>query len=224
MSRVVVGLLLALALPAGAQGLVITSTESPRSGAVELRLGSYRPAELGSAGSAFTSQQIFGNNHLLLAEVEIQRFVYQGVGSAGLGLSFGYAEKWGQVPDQTEKTAVMVAPLQLNALYKFDYAAFTWGVPLVPYGKLGLNLTPFWSQTGADAQGGGTRYGWGAAAGLMFMLDVVDRRFARDFDTDLGVNHSYLFAEYVYRNVNNFGNAPTDLSSTHWMFGLALDY
>ena len=56
------------------------------------------------------------------------------------------------------------------------------------------------------------------------MLDVLEPRLARDFDSDVGVNHSYLFAEYTHAEVNNFGGGGFNLSTRHWMFGLALDY
>jgi hypothetical protein len=61
-------------------------------------------------------------------------------------------------------------------------------------------------------------------AGVSLLLDVLEPRFARDFDTSLGVNHSYLFAEYTYAKVNNFGGEGFNLSDRYWMFGLALDY
>ncbi|NTX54459.1 hypothetical protein HR086_24495, partial [Myxococcus sp. CA039A] len=57
-----------------------------------------------------------------------------------------------------------------------------------------------------------------------FLLDVLQPRFARDFDSGLGINHSYLFAEYTYADVDNFGKPGFVLSSRRWMFGLALDY
>ena len=60
------------------------------------------------------------------------------------------------------------------------------------------------------------------------MLQSLDRkhleRLAKDFSNDIGISHSYLFAEYTYANVNNFGRKGLDLSSRHWMFGFSVDY
>ncbi|MBZ4417051.1 MXAN_2562 family outer membrane beta-barrel protein [Myxococcus sp. RHSTA-1-4] len=212
------------------------SLASPRSGAVVLRLGGYKPLideEEGLGGTPY--EDFFGDESLLLFEAEMQRFFYQGIGTAGLSLSAGYGEKYaparleGGAP-AAEQSALRVIPLSANVFYKFDYAAFEWGIPLVPYGKLGLIYTPWWITKGSDTEtadgrkGNGGEWGWGATGGVAFMLDVLEPRFARDFDTDIGVNHSYLFAEYTYADVNNFGGGGLNLSSRRWMFGLALDY
>ena len=121
-------------------------------------------------------------------------------------------------------------PLEFHAIYKFDYAAFEWSIQLVPYAKLGLNYIPWRITKGSGTEevdgvrGSGGKWGWHATGGISFLLDVLEPRFARDFDTGVGVNHSYLFAEYTYADVNDFGNPGLNLSSRRWMFGLALDY
>ncbi|MDC0714944.1 MXAN_2562 family outer membrane beta-barrel protein [Stigmatella sp. ncwal1] len=210
--------------------------QSPRTGAVEVKLGGYKPRidteeDLKDTPYADT----FGDSSMLLVELEIQRYFYQGIGSAGLSVSAGYAEKYGDAVTlegevSPEKTSLKVVPLRLNALYKFDYAAFRWHVPLVPYAKAGLIYTPWWTSKGANTQevngrkGKGGRWGYGLTAGVSFLMDVLEPRLARDFDSDLGINHTYLFAEYTYAEVNNFGSNGLVLSSRHWMFGLSLDY
>jgi hypothetical protein len=60
---------------------------------------------------------------------------------------------------------------------------------------------------------------------LSLLLDFLDMRLARDFDTGVGVNHTYLFAEYTLQEVNKFETKGTlDLSSQHWMFGISLEF
>jgi hypothetical protein len=210
--------------------------QSPRTGALELKLGGYKPridTEEGLNGTPYADT--FGDESMLLFELELQRYFYQGIGTAGLGFSAGYAEKYADTITETdetalEKTALKVVPLKLNVFYKFDYPAFRWRVPIVPYGKLGLIYMPWWINKGDDTQelsgrtGSGGRWGYGATLGASFLLDVLEPRLARDFDTDLGVNHSYFFAEWTFAEVNNFGSSGLVLSSRHWMFGLALDY
>ncbi len=212
------------------------SVASPRTGAIEIKLGGYKPRIDTEEGLTDTPyKKTFNNESMLLFEVELQRYFFQRFGSAGVGISGGYAEKYadsltesGEVAE--EKTALKVVPLKLNALYKFDYAAFRWGVPLVPYGKLGLIYMPWWINKGdstqalEDRSGKGGKWGYGLTLGASFLLDVLEPRLARDFDSDLGVNHSYFFAEWTYAEVNNFGSPGLVLSSRHWMFGLALDY
>ncbi|HZI14970.1 MAG TPA: MXAN_2562 family outer membrane beta-barrel protein [Myxococcus sp.] len=211
--------------------------ESPRTGAVHFRLGGYVPLMGEEEGlSSNPYETIFGNASLLLVEMELQRFFYQGIGTAGVGLSAGYGEKYAPARlaagggAAAERTALKVLPLAFNVFYKFDYAAFEWSIPLVPYGKLGLDYIPWWMTkgTGTEApegrKGSGGKWGWHATGGIAFMLDVLEPRLARDFDSGSGVNHSYFFAEYTYADVANFGAGGLVLSSRRWMFGLALDY
>jgi len=225
-----------IALPGEAQERSDVPTQSPRSGSVEFRLGGYRPqldAEEGVEGAPFS--EVFGASNLLLFEVELQRFFYQGIGTAGVSLSLGYAEKYASalLPSggrAQERTGFHVLPVRVRGVYRFDYPAFRWGIPLVPYVKPGLVYMPWWITKGGEledfgdgkAQGG--KLGWEVAGGVSFLLDVLEPRLARDFDSDLGVNHSYLFAEYTYAKVNNFGGQGFNLSDSYWMFGLALDY
>ncbi|MGZ3458617.1 MAG: MXAN_2562 family outer membrane beta-barrel protein [Archangium sp.] len=225
------------ALPGEAQQASNVPTQSPRSGAVELRLGGYRPkldSEEGLSGQPFS--EVFGGSNLLLFEGELQHFFYQGFGTAGLSLSLGYAEKYAAAllpsgEKSSERTGFHVLPIHLRGVYRFDYPAFKWGFPLVPYVKPGLIYMPWWVTKGGSietADGGGKavggKLGWEVAGGVSLLLDVLEPRLARDFDSDLGVNHSYLFAEYTYAKVNNFGGKGFDLSDSYWMFGLALDY
>lgn len=225
---------LLMALPGQAQE---APEQSPRTGAIEFKLGGFKPRiddEPGLSGRPF--EDTFGSDSMLLFEAELERFFYQGIGTAGIGFSAGYAEKYGNTINRdtgavaAEKTALKIIPLRLSLLYKFDYAAFQWGIPLVPYAQAGLVYTPWWVNKGDETEvvngnkASGGKWGYGFTAGVAFMLDVLEPRFARDFDSGLGVNHSYLFAEYSHSEVNNFGGGGLNLGSGHWMFGLALDY
>jgi hypothetical protein len=224
------------ALPGEAQQASDVPMQSPRSGSVEFRLGGYRPQldkEEGLTDTPFS--KVFGESDLLLFEGELQRFFYQGIGSAGVSLSLGYAEKYASalLPEggtSGERTGFHVLPVHLRAVYRFDYPALRWGIPLVPYVKPGLVFSHWWVTKGGeleqvgDVEGRGNKFGWEVAAGASFLLDVLEPRLARDFDSDLGINHSYIFAEYTYAKVNNFGGKGFNLSDSYWMFGLSLDY
>lgn len=227
------------ALPGEAQQTSDVPTQSPRSGAVEVRLGGYKPqldAEEALEDGKRPYSQTFGGSNMLLVELEMQRFFYQDIGTAGVSVSLGYAEKYAAAQTEggaetADRTGFHVLPIHVRALYKFDYPAFHWGIPLVPYIKPGLVFTPWWSTKGGAIEtpeeggsGKGIKFGWEVVGGIAFMLDVLEPRLARDFDSDLGVNHSYLFAEYTYAKVNNFGGKGFNLSDSYWMFGLALDY
>lgn len=236
-SAVAVMVALGLASSAGAQVLY---SESPRTAAVRLHLGSYNPRQSIDSEPGLTTrpyEDTFGRSGLLLFEVAYEHYVWQGFGAVGGGLSAGYAEKYGKAtalgdPTQptVEPTALQIFPLRLFALYNFDYLALQWGVPLAPYVRGGLAYVP-WRITKSGKvevfegrRGAGGKWGLAGAAGLAFLLDVLEPRFARDFDTEVGVNHSYLFAEYNVLRTDLFGGGGLNLSSHQWMFGLALEF
>jgi hypothetical protein len=215
--------------------------EQPRSATLEFKLGGYKPLidrEASLTGKPY--EQIFGASSMLLFEVEIDRILWQKFGTLGLGFSIGYAEKYakalispgspGAGTPSGETTSLKVIPVRLLAVYRFDYPALRMGIPLVPYAKAGLVAMPWWVAKGgrlefADGnRGAGAKFGYSFHGGLSLMLDFLEPRMAKDFFTDVGVSHSYLFGEYVYENVNNFGKAGLDLSSRYWMFGFAMDF
>jgi hypothetical protein len=204
---------------------------------VEVKLGGFTPLidRESSLGGATPYEDTYGTSPMLLFDFSGERQFFQAFGTAGAGVSVGYAEKYApaRLADGTataESTGLRLFPLQLFGVYRFDYAAHTWGVPLVPYVKAGLNCTIWSSTKGADLEttssgqkAMGARFGWGFTGGLSLLLDVFEPRMARDFDTDLGVNHSYLFVEYNFADVNNFYTPGLDLSGRYLMFGAAFE-
>jgi hypothetical protein len=238
------GLLAGATLALWAQGAAaqVLSGESPRNYAIEVKLGGFKPLidrEPGLAGNQ-PFNATFGATAMLLAEVEVDRILWQEIGSAGIGVSLGYAERYapavvvegsdGTVRPTSERTGFFVLPIRIQGVYRFDWAALRLGVPLVPYAKAGIVVTPWWSTKGDSVQyvdgarGAGAKWGYGFTLGASILLDVLEPRLARDFDTDIGVNHSYLFAEYTYADVNSFNANSLDLSSRHWMFGIAFEF
>lgn len=219
-------------------------SESPRSMVTEVRLGSYYPwVDRGAtcAPAECPYRKSFGGA-MLLAELEVERQLFQAFGSAAVGLSIGYAEKFSHaIATNTGETtgeaiALRVLPMKALAVYRFDWAALRYHVPLVPYVKLGFELVYWWAAKGKGTEvaegiaGNGLSYGVVGALGLAFLLDILDPRLARDFDTGMGVNHTYLFGEYNIAEVNNFGQkvgdvpATLDVSARFFMFGIAFEY
>ncbi|MBI3185887.1 MAG: hypothetical protein HYZ28_27440 [Myxococcales bacterium] len=229
--------LIAALLPLSSAPEATASFESPRSSALEIKLGGVTPLidrETSLLGGRPYAETFTGS--MLLFELELDRQLWQQIGSAGVGLSMGYAEKYarariaGTGEPAAETTALKVLPIKLLGVYRFDYGARRYGIPLVPYAKAGLAATPFWILKGGEIEvadglrGEGVQWGYSGTLGLSLLLDVLEPRLARDMDSTSGVNHSYLFAEYVAEEVSLFRTIGPDLSSRHWMFGLMLEY
>jgi hypothetical protein len=230
---------LAVALLSSTALAQVTSNIPARNWTLELKLGRFKPRidrERSLTGNPY--QEIFGSSSMLLFEMEVDRILWQKFGALGVGLSAGYAEKYAPAlisPSSGgglayESTALKVVPIRLLGVYRFDYPALHMNIPLVPYVKAALIFTPWWVTKGGDlervdgSKSLGAKWGYGFTGGMSLLLDFFEPRFAKDFTTDMGVVHSYLFAEYIYENVNNFGSRGLDLSSRHWMFGFSVDY
>jgi hypothetical protein len=219
--------------------------ESPRNMVVELRLGPYYP----DIDHAFTASpgpyaSTFGNSPMLLGEAEIERQFFQKLGSLAAGVSAGYAEKYSHATADVggamtgEAVSLKIVPMKALAVYRFDWLNIKYGIPLVPFAKVGINVTYWFTTKGNqtpetvdNVPGQGWSYGITGMLGAAFLLDVLDPRLARDFDTGIGVNHSYIFAEHNVAWVNDFGRKGAsgnpnalDLSSRFAMFGLAFEY
>ncbi|MSP59552.1 MAG: hypothetical protein EXR72_04270 [Myxococcales bacterium] len=148
----------------------------------------------------------------------------------------------------SDQTALNVMPFALQLVYRFDYLAVRYKVPVVPYLKGGVAYYLWWIENGAgevtrtidkttkmsdtsqtcgfggDCGLGGT-FGLVAHPGVALLLDVLDPGSARTMDSELGINHSYLFAELHYAWINGF-NSPTKMvfSDVTWNMGLAFEF
>jgi hypothetical protein len=215
----------------------VTYQSVPRTMNFEVKLGPYKPLideEPGLTGSPYA--ETFSGS-MLLFELEADRYLWQKVGALGIGFSAGYAEKYGDAytlsgaRTSDVKTSLKVAPLRLLGLYRFDYGAQHYGIPLVPYLKGGLVYTPWWASKGSSTidyvngdRAAGGKWGAEVCVGVAFLLDVLEPRLAHDFYSDIGIAHTYLFGDFTYAAVNNFGALGLDLSSKHFMFGLSFEY
>jgi hypothetical protein len=215
--------------------------ESPRTFVLELKLGPYTPmidqGEFPGLGpnDARPYARIYNNEPMLMGEVGLEYMVWKKFGTLTAGANVAYAEKFKRAIDAEtgaraeQSTGLRILTIRPTVAYRFDWAAMKYNVPLIPYVKAQFAIMPWWVINGGafDVANGmiGTGVAFGAAGtvGLSFMLDFLDQRLARDFDSSIGVNHTYLFAEFNFQE--RFRSDPTFLnwSSRHWLFGIAFD-
>ena len=218
--------------------------ESPRSMFLEVKLGSFFPdidAEFAGPGVDETTlpyYAVFGGGGMLLGEIEAEYQLFQKFGSLAIGASVGYAEKYGKALDavtgvRTDQTNGMrLIPIKALLVYRWDYAKIRWNVPLVPYLKGGAVIMPWFVYSGGEVEqfgvkmGAGTSFGLTGTFGVALQLDFIDPRLARDFDSSVGVNHTYLFAEGTINAMSLFatGDKPLNFSSRFFMFGLGFEF
>lgn len=154
------------------------------------------------------------------------------------------AASW-ERPSGGQETSLTVLPGYAVAVVRIDVLSRRTIIPLVPYIKYGvgyaywwitngdtlarrsLTLSPGASATDTDlgqAATGGT-LGTHLALGLMLRLDVFEPAVQRAWDQQMGVNHSYVFAEYVRADLSGIGARPQlRLGTETWNVGLAMEF
>ncbi len=167
-------------------------------------------------------QAVFGTRHRLLMEGEVERDLWQGFGSVGVGAGVAYSEFYGTGYHQTsdsagnqiyvkssDGTGFHLVTAKLFATYRFDYFVPD-GFPLVPYVKGGIDWVVYWEQLssgditeGINGKALGLVTGLEATAGVSFLLDFIDPEIARDMYTDLGIAHSFLTAGWTWQDIQN---------------------
>ncbi len=221
------------------------SFRSPRYGAFELRFGPYSPdidSELSGTTGATPYKTVMGGNSLM-SQFELDWEILHSIGTLGVGVQAGYTSKTAKafVADANgastgersgDDTTLRLMPVAALLIYRMDLAAEYWGIPLVPYAKVGLNYT-FWSISDGNGntphymngKGKGGTLGWQAAVGLALQLDFLDPGAARGFDTDLGVNHTYLFFEWDRVVANGLGQEnKLHVGDNTWVAGLMFEF
>lgn len=202
----------------------------------ELRFGQYFPEVDDKPGvSARTYESTFEANDQFYVGVELDflpfRIPY--VGALGPGIGWGYthtsakakATVAGKLVESSTDTAFTIMPMHLSAVVRFDELMRRTGVPIVPFAKIGLGLG-IWTASPVPTDYIGTGATWGThfAVGGMLALNFLDPRSAARLDETTGVNHAYLFGEFMRANLNGLGATPSMyLGSTSWVVGLAVD-
>jgi len=205
---------------------------SPQNFAFELKFGPYLP----DVDSEFTSgatpyNDTFGDDYLLLSLFEFDwEFIRIPGGTFAVGVSSGFMQAIGpaKTPDgrtSDEDTVLNIVPIYYSAAFRCDILAERWGIPLVPYVKGGIATYYWWVlNAGGTAQWGWTP-GWFFNPGLMLQLDILEPGTARNFDSSIGVNHSYLLVELMWAGIDGFGGDKSMvLSDLSFTAGIAFEF
>ncbi|HXK19239.1 MAG TPA: MXAN_2562 family outer membrane beta-barrel protein [Polyangiaceae bacterium] len=211
--------------------------QSKQEAAFELRIGRYVP-EVDKGLTSTPFQDMFGTDSRFTfdAKVDWQVLRIKHLGSLGPGVGWCYTkfsaparfEVGGGLSASTTRLNIM--PMYAVAVLRADVFMRDFKVPLVPYAKLGLGYAMWWSSDGQRSaeyqgeKGKGGSYGLTYALGGMFLLDVLDQDDAKSADGLMGINNSYLFAEWFRPQLDGFGNNKIlNLSSSSWVLGFALE-
>ena len=247
-------LVLAVAAPAAGQTVVSNETDpdrfrSPQRFALEFRFGPYSPNIDDEFADPTTRPhaEFFKDKTRIMSQVELDFQLFRRFGTAAVGLSLGYFREnekavaelmAGRKPNYSDESRtadnsrLSLYPIALLAVYRADQLFRRYGIPVIPYGKLGFNYT-IWSVYDADGEvveangtraRGGTR-GWQAAVGVSLVLDFIDPGAARALDSETGVNHTHAFFELARFEVDGLGqDDKLNVGDSTWLAGLMFEF
>ena len=218
---------------------------SPQHFAFELRLSPYHndiDSDPGLHGQT-PYATAFGTAPRLFigAEIDWQAMRIPHLGTLGPGASIGYTSasdpaQFSMEHDGTfesgETTSLWILPIAAMAVLRADVLWREVGIPLVPYAKVGVAYA-LWRASNTlgtssfeGVEGRGHSYGTHLALGLSLNLNPFDVYAAQNFDDALGVNGTYLFAEWTREDYNGLGfqSDPLRVGGTNWTFGLAFEF
>ena len=219
---------------------------SPQSMAFELRFGPYYPQideEFG--GDAGPYEDIFDNDPQFYFGIEFDwlplRIPWVGVIGPGMGWGYTHVSADAMKEDtctlggdtcQRSKveTSLTIMPMHLSAVLRADELMRRTGVPVVPYAKLGLGAGTWATSSDNGASdyrgkvGRGISWGIHMAFGGMLSLNWMDERSAAALDESMGVNHVYLFGEWMNAQLDGLGSKPQmHIGTSTLIVGLAFD-
>jgi hypothetical protein len=251
-------------------GVAESPSERTPSWGLELRLGPYQPRISDRADQRQVYREVYANpdedgdsmfeDRPLVKELEVDyylstRFGLLGVsGSVGLWRATGStrvcpSQPNGQCTSSTivaesqpgnDTTSLSVLPVSVGLVYRMDLLKRAYPIPLVPYGKAGLDYHFWWNDsagrtsrktvvnptTGASRSilGQGGTAGAHASLGLALNLDWIEPDTAARGRSGIGMADSYLFFEYTWLFADGFGGERLDLSDAHGVMGLSVDF
>jgi hypothetical protein len=162
------------------------------------------------------------------------RIPHFGTLGPGLQISFATFSQFALLEaDPTQRSAQPTnswfLPMSALAVLRIDVLAREVKIPLVPYFKLGGTMT-LWETTDGTGvavangvAGQGISTGFFGAAGLMILLNPIAPQTALDMDNSTGVNHAYLFGEWILSDVSSCDQGLETGDST-WQAGITLEF
>jgi hypothetical protein len=122
-------------------------------------------------------------------------------------------------------------PWNLSAVLRIDELMRRTGFPFVPYAKFGLGLATWSASTSKGVstyqgvEGHGTTWGTHLAVGGMIALNWLDGTAAAAMDEESGVNHAYLFGEWMNARLDGLGSkTEMHVGTSSWVLGIAIDF
>lgn len=203
---------------------------SPPTWGLEVGLGWYRPAiddEL--SGTSQPYADTFSRSRHPMWMAELDRYIGHRFGTWGASFRAGFyrvtAKSFladGSGNRSGDETSLRLIPLSLSAFYRLTDLPALGRLPLVPYGKLGLDAVDWTAtNTGDSSSQSNVSLGWHATAGVMFSLGCLGVGGA----SAEGVADPFaLFFEWNYAKLDGLGLTHSlQVGDSTWFAGVMFD-
>lgn len=208
-----------------------------------IRVGPYTPAIDSQLGQP-VYKQMFGDSLSLMPMIDFDRVVWHGSGMVAVGVTFGYMHKSAfAYLDMTQPsndrprssgdgTSFSLVPFAVTASYRADQLDDMYGIPIVPFARLGLAYYVWWikAPSGDIATIDGSNQARGASMGITGELGFTVRAERIDADAarsmrEGGLQHAGFFAEYQLAKVDGFGSdKKLAVGSNTWFAGVNFEF
>jgi len=208
-------------------------------------------------------EEMFRNKTILFYNFELQRFFLFPEGQLGATASAGFmgvsanslaVDSSGNVirdangvPERApgNKTRFRMMPFSVGAVYRLTALDDRWGIPVIPYGKLGLSYYLWWVRDPNDklaraqkdamcdptmgdcptTRALGASIGWQGSVGIDIRAERLDSSAELGLRNELGVEHAGFFIELLYANVDHFGAKDRlNVGDTTWQAGISFEF
>ncbi len=224
------------------------------------RMGPYYPEVDQDGNNTFST--IFLDNKFLLGAFSLDYYFAFPLGQLGLSGSIGITGDSAKALQEdgsggiltnangspirsAEETRFRLLPASLSLVYRFTWFHDRWGIPLVPYGKVGLSYYTWWSTSPGgsvsevpnagcpDLSAGtcdgnraiGASFGYQMTAGISLRIEGIDRGAKVALANQFGIQHAGFFAEYTVARVDGFGNAKKlSVGDSTWSAGINFEF
>jgi len=198
-------------------------------------------------------EQMFGG-YSILPMLDVERFLWRGFGQLGVGISVGYMAKsahaWvaGSLPSDPNRARAegdtnkfRLFPFSVNAIYRLTYLDDELGIPVVPYGRVGLAYYVWWidapngdfatacTSGGSDPMcpkttAAGASMGLVGSVGLAIRAERIDMAAARSM-RESGIEHAGFYGEYSIGKVDGFGSdKKLSVGDATWFAGVDFEF
>jgi hypothetical protein len=224
---------------------------------VGVRVGPYVPGiddQLGMKNAAGKGpyQAMFGG-YSIMPMLDVDRFLWKGLGQLGVGLSLGYmgksAHAWedGSSPSDPNRprspgdsNSFHLIPVVASAIYRFSYLDDEYGIPLVPYARAGLGYYVWWISAPSgdfaavcknggmppctENKAAGATLGFVGSIGLSIRAERIDASAARSMH-ESGIEHAGFYGELSLGKVDGFGSdTKLSVGDTTWFAGVEFEF